>query len=247
MKKFYLLLNLILILNSTNAQTGLGSSGGSSEMSSFKSANMTINIDPYGVVDRDGTMNGIRYVDISGTPFLYDDWRLANIYDINNKKIAQVKVKYNSNTDQIHFIDNNEKELVADKSIIGKVEILNNEIANEPIINLIKGYTDNKGLLNSYQFVQVLNEESIQLLKQYSNQVLQKDSLFGTMKINKFSPNARFYLKITNKVVSLRKLNQEELYAILPNKDLVLNYAKKKLKNEKDFIDFLKYYNQVKF
>ncbi len=248
MKKIALLLLLVSIIKSSNAQTGLGTGGGASEISSFKSANMTLNIDPFGVIDRDGTMLGIRYSDISGTPFLFEDWRMANIYDISNKKIAQVKVKYNTNTDQIHFLDDKEKELVADKIVIQKVEIISNEDNNEPAIRFEKGLTDTKGGLKSYQFVQVLNDGSIQILKQFSNQILQKDSLFGTMKIYKFSPNASFYLKTGNNVISLRKLDQEELYSILPNKELILNYAKnkKKIKSEKDFIDFLNYYNKGK-
>ncbi len=246
MKKIYLLLTLISILNSSYAQNGLGSGGGNSEVSSFKSANMTLNIDPFGVVDRDGTMLGMRYSDISGTPFLFEDWRLANIYDIGDKKIAKVKIKFNTNSDQIHFLDEKDKELVADKSIIRKVEILIDAEYNTPSMNLEKGYTDTKGLLKSYQFVQVLNEGSIQILKQFTNQILQKDSLFGTLKIYKFSPNASFYLKNGTNVIALRKLDQDELYGLLPNKELVLNYSKnkKKLKTENDFIDFLKFYNK---
>jgi len=246
MKKLTLLFALVSIYSNIHAQSGLGSGGGSSEMSSFKSANMTLNIDPFGVVDRDGTMLGMRYADISGTPFLFEDWRLANIYDINNKKIAQVKVKYNTNTDQIHFLDEKEKELVADKSIIKKVEILINEAQNEPSISFEKGFTDTKNVLKSYQFVQILNEGSIQILKQFSNQILQKDSLFGTIKINKFSPNANYYLKTGSNVISLRKLDFEELSILLPNKELILNYSKnkKKIKTEKGLVDLLVFYNK---
>ena len=78
-----------------NAQNGNNGSGaaGAGEISSFKSANMSLNIDPFGVVDRDGTMLGIRYADISGTPFLFENWRIANIIDIGNKKIAKVRTK----------------------------------------------------------------------------------------------------------------------------------------------------------
>jgi hypothetical protein len=246
MKNISLLLVMILIMTTIKAQSGLGTGGGASEMSSFKSANMTLNIDPFGVVDRDGTMLGMRYADISGSPFLYEDWRMANIFDINNKKIAQVKVKYNTNTDQIHFLDDKEKELVADKAIISKVEMLTNLEHNETAVSFEKGFTDTKNTLTSYQFVQVLNEGSIQLLKHFSNQILQKDSLFGTMKINKFSPNASYYLKTGNNTISLRKLDLEELSILLPNKELVLNFtkSKKKIKSEKDFVDLLNFYNK---
>lgn len=243
------IINLVFCLTIgivANAQIGNNGSGtaGAGEISSFKSANMSLNIDPFGVIDRDGTILGIRYADISGTPFLFESWRLASIIDIGNKKIAQVKVKYNTNSDQIHFLDEKDKELVADKSIIRKVEIIADLENNEPAIKFEKGFTDTKSILKPYQFVQVLNDGPIQILKHFTNQILQKDSLFGTMKIYKFSPNAIYFLKIANNIMSIRKLDQAELYGLLPNQALVINYTKKKLKSEKDFIEFLNYYNK---
>lgn len=243
MKQLIGLLFSIFIVTSLIGQTSMSSSG-SGELSSFKTANMSLNIDPYGVLDRDGKASSLKYADIGGSPFLIDDWKMATIYDINDKKMTNVKVKFNTNSDQIHYLDANEKELVADKTIIKRVAIENDE--NTSII-LQKGFTGTKNNLQSYQFVQVLNEGHIQLLKQYINHVVQKDSLFGTIKVNKFSPFSIYYIKTgDNSVVALRKLDQEELYQLLPNSTFIGNYkmSKKKLKNEDDFITFIMAYNK---
>ncbi len=230
--------------NSQNA--GSGSAAGP-EMSSLKTANLTYNIDPFGAYTVDGMVKGMRYADISGTPFVFGDWRKATIYDLGLHPIATIKVKYNSYSDQIHFLDEKETELVANKEIIKKVILLYDSADGSKEIVLEKGFTDSKSILRAHQFVQVLNEGKVQLLKQNTNKIIQKDSLFATLKVNTFSENTYYFLKYTpTSVEKLRKLDQAELYALLPNKAIIEDYSKKKskLKNEKDFIDFLNYYNQ---
>ena len=230
--------------NSQNA--GSGSAAGP-EMSSLKTANLTYNIDPFGAYTVDSMVKGMRYADISGTPFVFGDWRKAIIYDLGLHPIATIKVKYNSYSDQIHFLDEKETELVANKEIIKKVILLYDSADGSKEIVLEKGFTDSKSILRAHQFVQVLNEGKVQLLKQNTNKIIQKDSLFATLKVNTFSENTYYFLKYTpTSVEKLRKLDQAELYALLPNKAIIEEYSKKKskLKNEKDFIDFLNYYNQ---
>ena len=246
MKKSLLPFLSFLMNSATNAQTGMGGSGSSasSEISSFKSANMSLNIDPYGVLDRDGKASSLKYADMGGSPFLMDDWKMATIYDINDKKMAVVKTRFNTNSDQIHYLDENEKEWVADKSIIKRVVIQNEN--NVPTI-IEKGFTGTKNNLQPYQFVQILNEGHVQLLKQYINHVVQKDSLFGTIKVNKFSPFAIYYLKTgEHSVIALRKLEQDELFTLLTNNNFIMNYTskRKKLKTENDFVEFINAYNK---
>jgi hypothetical protein len=249
MKNATLYIVFILICFNGFSQSGMGNaSSGASEMSSFKTANLNYNIDPFGTVDKEGTMRGIRYTEISGTPFLDEEWKEATIYDVQWKKIGKAKVRYNINTDQLHFLDLKDQELVADKSIIGKVTIQQQDNPSVIETTLIKGYIDNKKTLKQEQFVSLLNEGSIQLLKQYFSPVVQKDSLFGTIKINKFSPYSIYYIKSQNSIVQLGQLDLNEISNLLPNKPVLMAYQKKKrkIKSEKDFIDLLNFYNAGK-
>jgi len=244
-----ILLLAVLLLKFTTANTQVNGSGASAapEMSSLKTANLTYNIDPFGAYTVDGMVKGMRYADISGTPFVFGDWRKATIFDLGLHPIATIKVKYNSYSDQIHFLDEKETELVANKEIIKKVILLYDSADGSKEIVLEKGFTDSKNLLRAHQFVQVLNDGKVQLLKQNTNKIIQKDSLFATLKVNTFSENTYYFLKYTpTSVEKLRKLDQTELYDLLPNKAIIEAYSKKKskLKNEKDFINFLNHYNQ---
>jgi hypothetical protein len=245
MQKSLLLLLGVLAVTFNFAQSGSGNAS-MGEMSSFKTANLTYNIDPFGAVDRDGTMKGMKYADISGSPFLVDEWRESIIYDAYYKIIGKVKIKYNTNSDQIHFLDLKEQELVADKNIIKRVAIIDPENKDKFSTILEKGFRDNNNKLQPPQFVEVLNEGNIQLLKQYFNHIVQKDSLFSTIKINKFSPFSIYYLKTANSIINISKLDYNSVINILPNKELIETYSKKKkkLKSEEDFIEFLNFYNQ---
>ncbi len=246
MKKVISLTIYLLIFTSLHSQSGTANAS-ISEMSNFKTANIAYNIDPFGAYDVDGLTKGMRYSDISGTPFLFGDWRKAILFDIGMHPIATLKVKYNSYSDQIHFLDEKETELVANKEVIKKVTLLYDSIEGFKEIILEKGFTDSKNILRPHQFVQILNEGKVQLLKQNVNTVIRKDSLFGTIKVNAFSENTFYFLKYTlNSIEKLRKLDQSDLYTLLPNKTIIEDYQKKKskLKNEKDFISFLNFYNQ---
>lgn len=245
MKNVISLSFFLLIFANLHSQSGSGNTI-SAEMSNFKTANIAYNIDPFGAYDVDGLTKGMRYSDISGTPFLLGDWRKAILYDIGLHPIATIMVKYNSYSDQIHFLDEKETELVANKEVLKRVTLLFDSVESLKEVNLEKGFTDSKNVLRPHQFVQVLNDGKVQLLKQNVNTIIRKDSLFGTIKVNAFSENTFYYLKYTpTSIEKLRKLDQSELYALLPNKSIIETYQKKKskLKNVKDYIDFLNFYN----
>jgi hypothetical protein len=248
MKKFVSLLLILVSFACTNAQTvqssGIPTAG---ESSNFKSALGTISLDPYAVYDIDGSKKGFKYADIGGTPFLFDDWKSAVIYDTKLRKIAQVKVRFNTYSGQLHFLDAKDQELVADKEMIKRVEILKIENNGESEIVLEKGFVGNKNTLTPDQFVEVLNAGDVQLLKLTTNKIVQKDSLVGTMKILKFYPTDFYFLKVGNSCEKLKKLEASEVIALLPNKNVITAFEsnkKLKLKKEKEIIEFLNYYNQ---
>lgn len=245
MKKFLttvLFSALFLFIQAQSTGTAAGSIG---ENSNMKSALGTISLDPFAVYDIDGNKKGFNYVDIGGSPFLFDDWRQANIYDDNLKKIASVKVRFNTYSNQIHFLDSKEQELIADKGSIKKIEILKNT-NNEVELVLEKGFSSPKTSLTIDQFVQVLNEGHTQLIKQITNKIVEKDSLVGTVKVLKFSSSSFYFLETGVKCEPLKRIDQAEIFGLLTKKDVIESFEKnnkQKLRKEKDAIEFLNYYN----
>jgi hypothetical protein len=158
--------------------------------------------------------------------------------------MAQVKIRLNTNGNEVHFLDLKNVELVVDKSKIKKVAIFD-ELSLDSIY-FENGFTDTKAELSKSTLVQVLNMGEVLLLKKHTNNVVKKDSLFGAISVYYFAPMFDYYLKNENNIVQkLKKIDINTLSAILPNKQIITNYLtqKNKIKSEKEIIEFLNFYN----
>ena len=237
-----LYLSLLLVCVNTKAQIGSGTSS-NPEISTFISADMNIILDRNSVIDKYGNKTAYNN-NIKGSPFLNDEWLNGTIYGLDLKKMAQVKIRLNTNGNQVHFLDMKNIELVVDKSKIKKVAIYDE--LNADSIYFENGFTDTKSELSNSTLVQVLNKGEVLLLKKHTNNVVKKDSLFGAINVYYFAPTFDYYLKNENNIVQkLKKFDINTLSAILPNKQIITNYLtqKNKIKSEKEIIEFLNFYN----
>ncbi len=233
---------LLLVSLNTNAQIGSGNSS-NPEISLFMSTDMTMTLDRNSVTDKYGNRTPYNN-NIKGSPFLNDQWLNGTIYGLDFKKMAQVKLRLNTNSNQIHFLDMKNIELVVDKSKVKKVAIYD-ELSLDSIY-FENGFTDTKNELISSTLVQVLNKGEVLLLKKHTNNVVKKDSLFGAINVYYFAPMFDYYLKYEKNIIQkLKKIDIKTLSTILPNKEIITNYLtqKNKIKSEKELIEFLNFYN----
>ncbi|MSQ38537.1 MAG: hypothetical protein EXR19_03095 [Chitinophagaceae bacterium] len=233
---------LLLVSVNTKAQIGSGSSS-NPEISLFISTDMNIILDRNSVIDKYGNRTPYNN-NIKGSPFLNDEWLNGTIYGLDLKKMAQVKLRLNTNGNEIHFLDMKNIELVVDKSKIKKVAMFD-ELSLDSIY-FENGFTDTKNELISSNLVQVLNKGEVLLLKKYTNNVVKKDSLFGAINVYYFAPMFDYYLKNEKNIIQkLKKIDIKTLSTILPNKEIITNYLtqKNKIKTEKEIIEFLDFYN----
>ena len=233
---------LLLVSVNTKAQIGSGSSS-NPEISLFISTDMNIILDRNSVIDKYGNRTSYNN-NIKGSPFLNDEWLNGTIYGLDLKKMAQVKLRLNTNGNEIHFLDMKNIELVVDKSKIKKVAMFD-ELSLDSIY-FENGFTDTKNELISSNLVQVLNKGEVLLLKKYTNNVVKKDSLFGAINVYYFAPMFDYYLKNEKNIIQkLKKIDIKTLSTILPNKEIITNYLtqKNKIKTEKEIIEFLDFYN----
>ena len=233
---------LLLVSVNTKAQIGSGSSS-NPEISLFISTDMNIILDRNSVIDKYGNRTPYNN-NIKGSPFLNDEWLNGTIYGLDLKKMAQVKLRLNTNGNEIHFLDMKNIELVVDKSKIKKVAMFD-ELSLDSIY-FENGFTDTKNELISSNLVQVLNKGEVLLLKKHTNNVVKKDSLFGAINVYYFAPMFDYYLKNEKNIIQkLKKIDIKTLSTILPNKEIITNYLtqKNKIKTEKEIIEFLDFYN----
>ena len=237
-----LYLSLLLVCVNTKAQIGSGTSS-NPEISTFISADMNIILDRNSVIDKYGNKTAYNN-NIKGSPFLNDEWLNGTIYGLDLKKMAQVKIRLNTNGNQVHFLDMKNIELVVDKSKIKKVAIYDE--LNADSIYFENGFSDTKAELSKSTLVQVLNKGEVLLLKNHTNNVVKKDSLFGAINVYYFAPTFDYYLKNENNIVQkIKKIDTKTLFTIRPNKAIMTNYFTQhnKIKSEKEIIEFLNFYN----
>jgi hypothetical protein len=237
-----LYLCLLLVCVNTKAQIGSGSSS-NPEISVFMSIDMPITMDRNNVIDKFGNRSPYNN-NIKGSPFLNDEWLNGSIYGLDLKKMAQVKIRLNTNGNEVHFLDMKNVELVVDKSKIKKVAIYDELISDS--IYFENGFTDTKAELTTSTLVQVLNKGEVLLLKKHTNNVVKKDSLFGAINVYYFAPTFDYFLKNEKNIIQkIKKFDINTLSAILPNKEIITNYLKQKnkIKTEKEIIEFLSFYN----
>lgn len=242
MRRCILYLSFLIFSINTKAQIGSVSSS-NPEISSFISSDMNIALDRNSVIDKFGNRTPYNNK-IKGSPFLNDEWFNGTIYGQDLKKMAVIKLRFNTNSNQVHFLDMKDVELVVDKSKIKKVAI-SDETSSDSIY-FENGFTDAKNDISSTTLLQVLNKGEVLLLKNHTNNVVKKDSLFGAINVYYFAPMFDYYLKNEKNIIQkLKKIDIKTLFAILPNKELITNYFanKEKLKSEKDIIEFLNFYN----
>jgi len=242
MRRVILYLALIIVSINTKAQIGSGSSS-NPEISLFMSPDMSITLDRNNVLDKYGNKTPYNN-NINGSPFLNDQWLNGSIYGLDLKKMAEVKLRLNTNSNQLHFLDMKNTELVVDKSKIKKVSMYDESSLDS--IYFETGFTDTKNELISSNLVQVLNKGEVLLLKKYTNNVVKKDSLFGAINVYYFAPMFDYYLQYEKNIIQkLKKIDIKTLSAILPNKEIINNYIsqKNKIKSEKELVEFLNFYN----
>ena len=185
---------------------------------------------------------------INGSPFFYDDWHFATLLGKGKRESWFCKAKMNLVTNEIHYLDKTENELVLESGFINNF-ILRDNLDTSKILAIFEYYneppilpTDKKGL-----YVQILNKGLYQLLKYDKRTLTSKDSLFGTQKKYLFTDRLYYFVSHLQKPEPIKKLNQDLILAFLPSslsyKDWI---AKNKIdfKEESDAVEFLNYYNK---
>ena len=185
---------------------------------------------------------------VKGSPFWKEEWQLASLYDSKARRINIVPVRLNLATNEFHFMWK-EQELVAgdDNKITLIVFHTNNDTSSIGTLflkNMPDLVLDKKPLA---AFVQVMNSGNCQLLKYTSRRVYPaEDSLFGTQKRYLFRDINFYFLKTSDKIERIKKLNNEHFLALIPEASAYkewVNQNNLNFKKEEDVVLFLNYYN----
>ena len=187
-----------------------------------------------------GSVIGLKYSEITGSPFWKSDYTLAALYK-NEKKAATVPIKINLFTNEIYFLKG-DQELVLEEQGINEIVFLDTGDTTT-FIRLVPNIFLNKKKVDDC--VQVLNTGRYQLLKYTKKQLGTADSAMSYKRYY-FSETNYYFLKNLEKVERIKKLDDKNILSYLPQSKTFSAWIKTNeidLKKEKDIISFLNYYN----
>jgi hypothetical protein len=187
-----------------------------------------------------GSVIGLKYSEIAGSPFWKNDYSLAALYK-NGKKAATAPVKINFFTNEIYFLKG-EEELVLAEEGINEIVFLSPGDTTSFIRNVPNLFVNTKKVDD---FVQVLNTGRYQLLKYTKKQLGTADSAMSYKRYY-FSETNYYFLKNLEKIERVKKLDDKNILSFLPLSKTFSDWIKTNgidFKKEKDIISFLNYYN----
>ncbi|HVG16762.1 MAG TPA: hypothetical protein VM935_17450 [Chitinophagaceae bacterium] len=193
------------------------------------------------VFNSNGSLIGIKYSDISGSPFWKNEFISASLYKDHVKR-GTVPVKLNFLTGEVYF-QNGKDELVLDEQDINRIVFAENLDSTVFIRNVPNLFLNYKKL---DAFVQVVNTGKYQLLKYTRKELATADSGLNARKYF-FQENHHYFLKSLHKVERIKKQQNQNLLSYLPGSNAHREWINKNhldFSKEEDIVLYLEYYNK---
>lgn len=183
----------------------------------------------------------VKYENVTGSPYLIDDWSTALVKLQSGQTYKDVKVKYDQVSDELRF-ENNGKELVFINPISEfKIKLPKN--------NSVKDLYFKCGFApDPKAFYQVLAEGKTTLIKKNRKIIVDKTPYNSATAVKVFEPQTKYYLYRDHKFEGIKN-NKKTILGILSDKTAVLNsYIQKEninLNRDEDFGKLITYYNSL--
>ena len=201
-------------------------------------------------IDGIGNSGGqkMKYSQVQGSPFFYDEFHPSDFFDRKNRKIGRYMSKYNIASQQFHYFSVDSLELAVDDGI-GRVIIFNTpgnlqngiEFVSDPSKFVIDD-------LPYFGFLQKLNNGNAVLYKHLKRSVVVADSLFGAAKKYYFGTSTSYFLGTQAGNIKLKKLSDDYILSNLQLTEGIIAWIKEnkiKFNREADVVRFLDYYNSI--
>jgi hypothetical protein len=186
--------------------------------------------------------------EITGTPFINSDWKLAIITLTKGNMIGPIFIKLNIESNELYYQDKSGKELVAIEGQVRKIDCIN-FISKEDIRYVFKnGYPgiDNQ---NEKFFYQVYTEGKVELLAKKLKYIRTDKNAMSGVVTKEFVDAADNLYVFTNNNIQTFHLKKIFVLALLKDKEEAINeyISKNKINFKKipDLINLFEYYNKL--
>lgn len=186
-----------------------------------------------------------NYVDVSGTPFAYEDWRAAAITLGSGRKLAGVQVKLDLLKHEVYYIDERGKEMIAKRGVIHQISFPDK--SDSTVYRSGFPALEENTTATLYE---VLADGRVVLLKQ-TTKVIQELKRFNSATIErKFVLREAYFLfhRDDKKMKTVRRDRKVVVEALADRQESVqrfLDENRNRCRTEADLVDVVTYYNAL--
>jgi hypothetical protein len=201
-------------------------------------------------VDGIGSSGGqkMKYSQVQGSPFFYDEFHPSDFYDRKNRKIGRYMSRYNLASQKFHYLSTDSVELAVDDGI-GRVVVFSYPGDAQHGLEFISDPSKFVIEENPYfGFLQQMNQGNVILYKHLKRSVVVADSLFGAAKKYYFGTTTTYFLGTSSGNIKLKKLSDDYILSNIQLTEEKRNWIREnkiKFNREADVVRFLDYYNST--
>jgi len=186
--------------------------------------------------------------DISGSPFINDEWIMAMITLSQGNEIGPLKIKLNIENNELYYLDSLGKEMIAVEGIVKKVDCIN-YYSKDSIRYIFKTGYPAIDKQNENYYYQVLTEGNVELLaKKFKYIRTTKEEVSGAVSKDFVEGIVTMYVYANNAIREFRP-NKNFIISVLKNKEQEINKFidtdRTNFKKTKDVVRLINYYNSL--
>jgi len=181
----------------------------------------------------------VKYENITGNPYLNEEWELGTVKFTNEKTYKDIKLKYDLVADELHFEDKG-KELVFVSPVTEFRIDSKNTVKTESSYR--KGYA-----FDPKSFYQVLSSGTTTLLKKVKKIIVDKTPYNSATAVKIFDTQTKYYLLVNDKETPIKN-NKKSLLNALGNNVVLAEYIQKEkldASKDDDLVKIINYYNSL--
>ena len=210
---------------------------GVSSTTSF--AQREVSLENSGNVTDGGPLSTRRYENVTGNPYLMEDWNTAMVKFVNGTTLKEVKVKYDLVAEVLVFENKGRELLFIDPVEEFKINL--SQKGDHVHFKRLKSFKNNG-------FYQVLFEGTTSLYKKHKKIIVDKTPFNSATTVKLVESKVSYHLYIKNKAVSVKNTEKSILSVLNDKKVELANYLQKEalnLQDDKDLIKLIAYYNTL--
>jgi len=193
---------------------------------------------------RHDVIEGVQATETIGSPYLFDNFEEGIITLTDGKNTANLQLNFNIYENRVEFSD------------AGGVIALDNEMVDRFVFTgtgseliFTKGFDSRR--LSSEEYVHILVDEPVKLLKKHEVSFQENVATYGTAtQKDEYISNERFYIHEDGETKQIRRLSQRRVLRTLNDyRDEMGTYIDENdlnLGNTGDLVRLILYYNEIK-